>query len=156
MISRNTVLAVLRIRSPAPASVAGDSGDCGHHIPDSFCRARVEVTWFRVANRRFARAKFSGPVAGRSRDGKTVQKELQRGILSDALARGETTSGASLVHYGSHVRLRDSNQDKSPADAGGYPADVIGDKISCFPDFPYWRGILPRSDSRKEELDQLN
>src|SRR5256884_4275000 len=33
---------------------------------------------------------------------------------------------------------------------------VIGVKISCFPDLPYWHGILPRSDSRKEELDQLN
>jgi hypothetical protein len=38
-------------------------------------------------------------------DGKTVQKELQRGILSDALARGETIIGVSLVK-GSHVRLR--------------------------------------------------
>jgi hypothetical protein len=34
-----------------------------------------------------------------------VQKDLQRGILSDALARGETITGVSLVK-GHHVRLR--------------------------------------------------
>ena len=38
-------------------------------------------------------------------DGKTVQKDLQRGILSDALTRGETITGVSLVK-GHHVRLR--------------------------------------------------
>lgn len=37
-------------------------------------------------------------------EGKFVQKELQRGILSDALARGEVFEGVSLVK-GSHVRL---------------------------------------------------
>ena len=37
--------------------------------------------------------------------GKTVQKDLQRGILSDALARGESITGVSLVK-GHHVRLR--------------------------------------------------
>jgi hypothetical protein len=30
-------------------------------------------------------------------EGKTVQKDLQRGILSDALARGEAITGVSLV-----------------------------------------------------------
>jgi hypothetical protein len=30
-------------------------------------------------------------------EGKTVQKDLQRGIQSDALARGETITGVSLV-----------------------------------------------------------
>ena len=38
-------------------------------------------------------------------EGKVVQKELQRGILSDALARGEVVEGVSL-EKGRHVRLR--------------------------------------------------
>jgi hypothetical protein len=38
-------------------------------------------------------------------EGTFILKELQRGILADALARGEAISGASLVR-GSHVRLR--------------------------------------------------
>jgi len=48
-----------------------------------------------------------GPVRDRlmNGEGKVVQKELQRGILSDALARGEVVEGVSLVK-GRHVRLR--------------------------------------------------
>ena len=38
-------------------------------------------------------------------ESRIVQKELQRGILSDAVARGEAVEGVSLVK-GSHVRLR--------------------------------------------------
>ena len=38
-------------------------------------------------------------------EGKIVQKKLQRGILSDALARGETVEGVALVK-GHHVRIR--------------------------------------------------
>lgn len=38
-------------------------------------------------------------------EGKIVQKELQRGILSDALARGEAVEGVALVK-GHHVRIR--------------------------------------------------
>ena len=48
-----------------------------------------------------------GPVRERlmNSEGKVVQKELQRGILSDGVARGEAVEGVSLVK-GSHVRLR--------------------------------------------------
>jgi hypothetical protein len=75
------------------------------HIPDSFYRARVEVTWSEW--REIVESLVPGPLRDRlgEADGKTVQKELQRGILSDALARGETIPGASLVK-GSHLRLR--------------------------------------------------
>jgi hypothetical protein len=75
------------------------------HIPDSFYRARVEVTW--PEWREIVDSLVPSPLRDRlgEADGKTVQKELQRGVLSDALARGETIPGASLVK-GSHVRLR--------------------------------------------------
>ncbi|PYT27740.1 MAG: hypothetical protein DMG57_17255 [Acidobacteria bacterium] len=71
-------------------------------IPDTFYRARVELAWPEIIE-------SLPPNRLRERlgkaDGKTVQKELQRGILSDAVARGETIIGVSLVKA-SHVRLR--------------------------------------------------
>ena len=74
-------------------------------IPDTFYRARAELTWPEWCEI----IESLPPSRLRDRlgnvDGKTVQKELQRGILSDALARGETIIGVSLVK-GSHVRLR--------------------------------------------------
>jgi hypothetical protein len=75
------------------------------HIPASFYRARVDITWpewIEVLD-----ALPQGPLRDRltNGEGKIVQKELQRGILSDALARGETVEGVSLVK-GNHVRLR--------------------------------------------------
>jgi hypothetical protein len=74
-------------------------------IPDTFYRARVELTWLEWCEI----IESLPPSRLRNRlgkaDGKTVQKELQRGILSDAVARGETIIGVSLVK-GSHVRLR--------------------------------------------------
>jgi hypothetical protein len=74
------------------------------HIPDSFYRARVEVTWLEW--REIVESLVPSPLRDRlGEDGKTVQKELQRGILSDALARGEAVEGVSLVK-GSHMRLR--------------------------------------------------
>ncbi|HWB84471.1 MAG TPA: siphovirus Gp157 family protein [Bryobacteraceae bacterium] len=75
------------------------------HIPDSFYRARVELTW--PEWREIVDALPPCPLRDRlgAADGKTVQKDLQRGILSDALARGETITGVSLVK-GHHVRLR--------------------------------------------------
>ena len=75
------------------------------HIPDTFYRAKVELTWPEWREI----VDSLPPSARRDRleaaDGKIVQKELQRGILSDALARGETITGVSLVK-GHHVRLR--------------------------------------------------
>lgn len=75
------------------------------HIPDSFYRAKLDLTW--PEWREIGESLPPGPLRDRfgKTDGKTVQKKLQRGILSDALARGETIIGVSLVK-GSHVRLR--------------------------------------------------
>ena len=74
-------------------------------IPDSFYRARVEISW--PEWREIMESLPPGAVQDRLRGsvGKSVHKELQRGILSDALARGETIEGASLIK-GQHVRLR--------------------------------------------------
>jgi hypothetical protein len=75
------------------------------HIPDSFFRAKVELTW--PEWREIVESLPPSPLRDRlgAADGKIVQKDLQRGILSDALARGETITGVSLVK-GHHVRLR--------------------------------------------------
>ena len=74
------------------------------HIPDSFYRAKVDLTW---PEWREILACLPGPLQNRLREaeGKCIQKELQRGILSDALGRGETIDGVSLIK-GKHVRLR--------------------------------------------------
>jgi len=75
------------------------------HIPDSFYRAKVEITWPEWCE--MVESLPPGSLQDRlgNPDGRTVQKELQRGILSDALARGEAITGVSLVK-GNHVRLR--------------------------------------------------
>jgi hypothetical protein len=75
------------------------------HIPDSFYRAKIEVTWPEWIE--ILTALPQGPLRDRLREvgGKAVQKELQRGILADALVRGEAITGVSLVK-GNHVRLR--------------------------------------------------
>jgi hypothetical protein len=75
------------------------------HIPASFYRARIDLTWPEWTEI------LEALPAGRLRerladgDGKFIEKDLQRGILSDALARGEVILGATLVK-GHHVRLR--------------------------------------------------
>jgi hypothetical protein len=75
------------------------------HIPDSFYRAKVELTWpeWREIVDSLPPSAFRDRLG--AADGEIVQKDLQRGILSDALARGETVTGVSLVK-GHHVRLR--------------------------------------------------
>lgn len=76
-----------------------------NHIPASFYRARVEISWQEWVE--ILQALPQGPLRDRlaSGEGKFVQKELQRGTLSDALARGEVVEGVALVK-GNHVRLR--------------------------------------------------
>ena len=107
MISRNTpklrgVLNTISLQAnSAPSLVIQETT----HVPASFYRAKVELTW--PEWREIVESLPPGPLRDRLGDaeGRTVEKELQRGILSDALARGEAITGVSLVK-GSHVRLR--------------------------------------------------
>ena len=75
------------------------------HIPASFYRARVDMSWPEWVE--ILDALPQGPLRNRltNGEGTVVQKDLQRGILCDALARGEAVEGVSLVK-GNHVRLR--------------------------------------------------
>ena len=107
MISRNTqklrgALNTITLQANSQPSLAIQETT---HIPNSFYRAKVEITWPEWHD--IVESLPAGPFRDRlgSADGKTVQKELQRGVLSDALARGEAIAGVSLVK-GSHVRLR--------------------------------------------------
>jgi Siphovirus Gp157 len=74
-------------------------------IPASFYRARIELPWPEWVEVLHALPDASLRERLVQAEGKFVQKELQRGILSDALARGEIVPGATLVK-GHHVRLR--------------------------------------------------
>jgi hypothetical protein len=107
MISRNTQklrgsLNTISLQANSAPSLAIQETA---QIPDSFYRAKVELTW--PEWREIVDWLPPGPLRDRlgAADGKAVQKDLQRGILSDALARGETITGVSLVK-GHHVRLR--------------------------------------------------
>ena len=75
------------------------------HIPGSFYRARIDLPWPEWVQ--ILESLPTGTLRDRlaGGEGRFIQKELQRGILSDALARGEVVPGVSLVK-GSHVRLR--------------------------------------------------
>lgn len=75
------------------------------HIPDSFYRARIDLSW--PEWHEILESLPPSDLRDRLRDaeGRAVQKELQRGIVADALARGEAIIGVSLVK-GNHVRLR--------------------------------------------------
>jgi hypothetical protein len=66
---------------------------------------RIDLTWSEWIE--LLEPLPAGPLRERlvTGEGKFVEKELQRGILSDALARGEVIPGATLVK-GHHVRLR--------------------------------------------------
>jgi hypothetical protein len=107
MVSRNTPklrgsLNTISLQANSAPSLAIQETT---HIPDSFYRAKVELTW--PEWREIVDSLPPSPLREHLRvaDGRTVQKDLQRGILSDALARGETITGVSLVK-GHHVRLR--------------------------------------------------
>ncbi len=79
--------------------------DASARIPDSFYRARLDLTWPEWCEILEALPPSSLRARLRSAEGDTVQKELQRGILSDALARGEEIVGVALAK-GRHIRLR--------------------------------------------------
>jgi hypothetical protein len=74
-------------------------------IPKAFYRAKVDLPWTEWEE--ILASLPPGPLLDRLRatEGRFVQKELQRGILADALARGEAIDGATLVK-GQHVRVR--------------------------------------------------
>jgi len=74
-------------------------------VPASFYRARIEITWPEWIE--LLETLPRGPLRERllNGEGKIVQKELQRGVLSDAIMRGEEVAGAILVK-GNHIRLR--------------------------------------------------
>lgn len=75
------------------------------HIPDSYYVARVEISW--PEWREVVSAVPAGPLRDRLEAGvgKLVQKDLLRGVLSDALTRGEKVDGVALTK-GDHIRLR--------------------------------------------------
>ncbi len=84
-----------------PSLVVNDAS----RMPNVFYRARVDLPW----------TEWEGILASlppgallerlRAAEGRFVQKELQRGVLADAMARGEAIEGATLVK-GQHVRVR--------------------------------------------------
>ena len=74
-------------------------------VPNAFYRAKVDLPWTEWDE--ILASLPQGPLRDRLRvaEGRSVQKELQRGVLADALARGESINGTTLVK-GQHVRLR--------------------------------------------------
>ncbi len=98
---RGTMNTVCMQANSTPSLVIQDFS----HIPDAFYTARMEISW-----PEWLEIVTSVP-GGALRDrleggiGKFVQKELQRGVLSDALARGEKIEGVTLVKA-DHIRLR--------------------------------------------------
>ena len=74
-------------------------------IPASFYRARIDLAWTEWIE--VLESLPAGSLRERltTGEGRFIQKELQRGILADALQRGESIPGVALTK-GSHIRLR--------------------------------------------------
>jgi hypothetical protein len=107
MVTRNLrqlrgALNTITLQSNSAPSLVVDGSA---RIPDTFYRARGELIWSDWCE--ILEALPAGTLRDRLRDaeGNTVHKELQRGILSDAVGRGEEIPGVTLVK-GSHIRLR--------------------------------------------------
>jgi len=107
MVTRNVrqlrgALNTITLQSNGAPSLVVDGSA---RIPDGFYRARVDLTWPEWCEILGALPPGTQRDRLRGADGNTVQKELQRGILSDAVGRGEEIPGVTLVK-GSHVRLK--------------------------------------------------
>ncbi len=107
MVSRNVqklrgVLNMISLQANSTASLVIQETT---HIPDIFYRARIDLSW--PEWHEILEGLPPGGLRDRlqAADGRAVQRELQRGILADALARGEAIPGVTLVK-GNHVRLR--------------------------------------------------
>jgi len=107
MVTRNVrqlrgALNTITLQSNSAPSLLVDGSA---RIPDSFYRARVDLPWCEWCE--ILDALPPGTLRNRLQavEGNKVQKELQRGILSDAVARGEEVPGVTLAK-GNHVRLR--------------------------------------------------
>ncbi len=84
-----------------PSLVVNDAS----RMPNVFYRARVDLPWTEWEG--ILASLPPGALLERlwAAEGRFVQKELQRGVLADAMARGEAIEGATLVK-GQHVRVR--------------------------------------------------
>ncbi len=107
MVIRNVrqlrgALNTITLQSNSASSLVVDGSA---RIPDSFYRARVDLPWCEWCE--ILEMLPPGTLRNRlqAAEGNTVQKELQRGILSDAVGRGQKIEGVTLVK-GSHIRLR--------------------------------------------------
>ncbi|MGH9631119.1 MAG: siphovirus Gp157 family protein, partial [Bryobacteraceae bacterium] len=88
-------------RNSQPSLIVTDEA----RIPSAFFRATAELAW--TEWEAILASLPPGALLERLRavQGRLVQKELLRGVLADALGRGETIEGAALVK-GQHVRIR--------------------------------------------------
>jgi len=107
MLSRNLPqlrgqLNTISVQANSTPSLVGQDAS---HIPASFYRARIDLPWPEWIE--ILESLPAGTLRDRLSAGeeKFVEKELQRGILSDALFRGKAIPGVMLVK-GHHVRLR--------------------------------------------------
>lgn len=71
-------------------------------IPDAFYRAKADLSWTEWDEMLSSLPQGALRDRLRAAEGRSVQKELQRGVLADTLSRGENVNGAALVK-GQHV-----------------------------------------------------
>ncbi len=106
MVSRSVrqlrgALNTISLQANSVPSLVIDAGAC---IPDGFYRARANLTWLEWSE--VLETLPPGALLDRLASADTaVEKELQRGLLSDAVGRGEEVPGVTLAK-GSHIRLR--------------------------------------------------
>lgn len=98
---RGSLITITLQNNSQPSLVVNDVSQ----IPNAFYRAKVDLPWTEWDE--ILASLPQGALRDRLRaaEGRSVQKELQRGVLADTLARGENVDGATLVK-GQHVRLR--------------------------------------------------